>query len=150
MKNYLKEKIFSNFLFIFEKEIPGLTEATKRKLSEALVESSYQVFLMNSQELVKQNSKTIKELEYNRKQYKDLIDEIQKYTEKLLTVYKSNSFVSKDFDEKTRTFILKPRTTMVNEMVDYLNNLNKLVISFYKDVYKIEQTSIDYPKISLF
>ena len=150
MKNNLKEKIFSNFLFIFEKEIPGLTEATKRKLSEALVESSYQVFLMNSQELVKQNSKTIKELEYNRKQYKDLIDEIQKYTEKLLTVYKSNSFVSKDFDEKTRTFILKPRTTMVNEMVDYLNNLNKLVISFYKDVYKIEQTSIDYPKLSLF
>jgi len=150
MKNNLKEKIFSNFLFIFEKEIPGLTESTKRKLSEALVESSYQVFLMNSQELVKQNSKTIKELEYNRKQYKDLIDEIQKYTEKLLTVYKSNSFVSKDFDEKTRTFILKPRTTMVNEMVDYLNNLNKLVISFYKDVYKIEQTSIDYPKISLF
>jgi hypothetical protein len=49
-----------------------------------------------------------------------------------------------------KTFILKPRTTMVQEMVDYLNFLNKLVISFYKEVYKIEQSSIDYPKISLF
>ena len=79
-----------------------------------------------------------------------LIDEIQKSTEKLITVYKSGSFVSQQFDERTRTMMLKPRTTMVNEMVEYLNTLNKLVISFYKDVYKIEQTSIDYPKISLF
>jgi len=150
MKNYLKEKIFKNFLFIFEKEIPGLTESNKRKLCEALVESSYQVFLINSQELIKQSSTSIKEFEYNRKQFKDLIDEIQKSTDKLLTVYKSNSFVSKEFDERTRTFILKPRTTMVNEMVEYLNMLNKLVINFYKEVYKIEQTSIDYPKISLF
>jgi hypothetical protein len=150
MKNYLKEKIFKNFLFIFEKEIPGLTESNKRKLCEALVESSYQVFLINSQELIKQSSTSIKEFEYNRKQFKDLIDEIQKSTDKLLTVYKSNSFVSKEFDEITRTFILKPRTTMVNEMVEYLNMLNKLVINFYKEVYKIEQTSIDYPKISLF
>jgi histidinol phosphatase-like enzyme len=150
MKNYLKEKIFKNFLFIFEKEIPGLTESNKRKLCEALVESSYQVFLINSQELIKQSSISVKEFEYNRKQFKDLIDEIQKSTDKLLTVYKSNSFVSKEFDEITRTFILKPRTTMVNEMVEYLNMLNKLVINFYKEVYKIEQTSIDYPKISLF
>ena len=150
MKNYLKEKIFKNFLFIFEKEIPGLTESNKRKLCEVLVESSYEVFLINSQELIKQSSTSIKEFEYNRKQFKDLIDEIQKSTDKLLTVYKSNSFVSKEFDERTRTFILKPRTTMVNEMVEYLNMLNKLVINFYKEVYKIEQTSIDYPKISLF
>jgi hypothetical protein len=150
MKNYLKEKIFSNFLFIFEKEIPGLTEATKRKLAEAMVESCYQVFLHNNQELVKLNTETIREYENNRKQFRDLIDEIQKSTEKLITVYKSGSFVSQQFDERTRTMMLKPRTTMVNEMVEYLNTLNKLVISFYKDVYKIEQTSIDYPKISLF
>ena len=150
MKNYLKEKIFSNFLFIFEKEIPGLTEASKRKLAEAMVESCYQVFLDNNQELVKLNTETIKEYENNRKQFRDLIDEIQKSTEKLITVYKSGSFVSQQFDERTRTMMLKPRTTMVNEMVEYLNTLNKLVISFYKDVYKIEQTSIDYPKISLF
>jgi len=150
MKNYLKEKIFSDFLFIFEKEMPGLTEATKRKISETLVDSCYQVFLANSQELVKQNSQTIKEYESNRMQFKVFIDEVQKSTEKLLNVYKSGSFVSKEYDEKLKTYYLKPRTTMVQEMVDYLNILNKLVISFYKEVYKIEQTSIEYPKISLF
>ena len=100
MKNYLKEKIFSDFLFIFEKEMPGLTEATKRKISETLVDSCYQVFLANSQELVKQNSQTIKEYESNRMQFKVFIDEVQKSTEKLLNVYKSGSFVSKEYDEK--------------------------------------------------
>lgn len=150
MKNNLKQKIFNNFLFIFEKELPELSEATKRKLSESMMESCYEVFMHNSQELVRINTENIRELEKNRKQFKDFIDILQKSTEKLLIVLNSDRFISKEYNSRTGEYFLKPRTNMVNEMVVYLNTLDKQVINFYKDVYKIEQTSIDYPKISLF
>jgi hypothetical protein len=150
MKNNLKEKIFIDFLFIFEKEMPHLTEATKRKLCEVLVESSFENYTANSEGIVKQTTTSINELEKHRKQYKDFIDIIQKSSEKLLKTFKEEKFVEKKFDEATRTYYFKSRTTMVEEMVQFLNVLNKLIVTFYKEVYKIEQTSIDYPKISLF
>jgi hypothetical protein len=150
MKNNLKEKIFKNFLFIFEKELPELSEATKRKLSNALVESCYQVFINNSEELIKQNTECINNLEKNRKQFKDFVDVVQKSTDKLMVTLNSEKFVTKEYNNKSGEYFLKPRTNMVNEMVQYLNTIDPLVISFYKNVYKIEQTTIDYPKISLF
>ena len=150
MKNYLKEKVFSSFLFIFEKEMPGQTEAFKRKLANELVENCYQVFLENSQELIKHTSTITMEYEKNRKEFRKFIEEVQNSSEKLLNIYKSESFVTKEYDHKTGTYYLKPRTTMLNETIQHFNFLNGLVVSFYKNVYKIEQTSIEYPKISLF
>ena len=150
MKNNLKQKIFADFLFIFEKEMPNLTEATKRKLSNILTDSCYETFNENSLQLAKQYSNSVDELEKHRKQFRDLIDQIQKSTDKLLIVFNRDSFVKKEFDTATRTFYLKSRTRMVDDMVEYLNTLNKLVISFYTEVYKIEQSSIDFPNITLF
>lgn len=150
MKNHLKEKIFTNFLFIFEKEIPGLSESVKRKLANELVENCYQVFIHNSEELIKQNSILGNEYENNRKEFRKFIEEVQNASEKLLTLYKTEAFVSKEYDNITGKYYLKPRTNMLKDTVQYFNLLNTLVISFYKNVYKIEQTSIEYPKISLF
>jgi hypothetical protein len=150
MKNHLKEKIFTNFLFIFEKEISGLSESVKRKLANELVENCYQVFIHNSEELIKQNSILGKEYENNRKEFRKFIEEVQNASEKLLTLYKTEAFVSKEYDNITGKYYLKPRTNMLKDTVQYFNLLNTLVISFYKNVYKIEQTSIEYPKISLF
>ena len=36
MKNHLKDNIFQSFLEVFEKDLPELTEAQKRKLAEKL------------------------------------------------------------------------------------------------------------------
>jgi hypothetical protein len=46
--------------------------------------------------------------------------------------------------------VLKGKTTMVDEMVEFLNIVNDSVISFYKEVYKIEETSNENPQITLF
>lgn len=150
MKNYLKEKVFSSFLFIFEKEMPGQTEAFKRKLANELVESCFKVYLENSQDLIKHNVVITKEYENNRKQFRKFIEEIQNSSEKLLNIYKSESFVTKEYDHKSGGYYLKPRTSMLNETIEHFNYLNSLVVAFYKNVYKIKQTSIEYPKISLF
>jgi hypothetical protein len=39
---------------------------------------------------------------------------------------------------------------MVDEMVYFLNLMNDSVILFYKDVYKVEETSNETPQITLF
>jgi hypothetical protein len=150
MKNYLKEKIFIDFLFIFEKEMPHLTEATKRKICELLVESSFLIYTSNSEGIIKQTGDSIIQLEMHRKQFKDFVDIVQKSSEKLLKTFKDEKFVEKKYDENTRTYYLKSRTRMVDEMIEFLNILNNVITTFYKEVYKIEQTSIDYPSITLF
>jgi hypothetical protein len=88
--------------------------------------------------------------ESNRGQFKKHIDLLQKETNRLLVNFKENSFVTKKYDENKKTMVLKGRTTMVDEMVYFLNLMNDSVILFYKDVYKVEETSNETPQITLF
>jgi len=150
MKNYLKDQIFDNLLQILEVDMPQLSEATRRKLADKLCQSSYDVYKSNSEGIVRQSSEAITELEKHRALFKQYIDVIQKNTNKILDNFKQNGFVTKKYDEYTKKTILKGRTTMVDDMVYFLNDLNDLVVLFYKDVYKVEQTNYDQKQITLF
>jgi len=150
MKNYLKDQIFNNFLEILEADMPQLTEAGRRKLADKLCQSSYDVYKLNSEGIVKQTSEAISDLERHRGLFKQYIDTLQRNTNKILDNFKQNGFVTKKYDEYTKKTILKGRTTMVDDMVYFLNDLNDCVTSFYKDVYKVEQTTIDQKQITLF
>lgn len=75
---------------------------------------------------------------------------LQKETNRVLTNFKSKGFVTKKYDEYRKMTVLKGKTTMVDEMVEFLNIVNDSVISFYKEVYKIEETSNENPQITLF
>jgi hypothetical protein len=150
MKNYLKEEIFNNFLEILENDMPQLTEATRRRLAEKLSEKSYRSYTQNTEGIVKQSKEAIIELEKHRGLFKQYIDFTQTSTNKLLYNFKQNGFVTKTYDNNTKKTILKGRTTMVDDMVYFLNELNDLVTLFYKDVYKLEETSKDNQQINLF
>lgn len=150
MKNYLKEQIFDNFLQILEADMPQLTEAGRRKMAEKLSQSAYDVYKVNSEGIIKQTSEAISDLEKHRGLFKKYIDIIQKNTNQILENFKQNGFVTKKYDEYTKKTILKGRTTMVDDMVYFLNDLNDCVTSFYKDVYKVEQTTKDQQQITLF
>ena len=150
MKNYLKDQIFNNFLQILESEMPQLTEASRRKMAEKLIDGSYSVYKENTEGIVKQTSEAISDLERHRGLFKQYIDVVQKNTNLILANFKQNGFVTKKYDEYTKKTILKGRTTMVDDMVYFLNDLNDLVSLFYKDVYKVEQTTKDQQQITLF
>lgn len=150
MKNYLKDEIFNNFLQILDTDMPQLSEATRRKMAEKLCESSYGVYKLNSEGIVKQSSEAITELEKHRALFKQYIDFTQNNVNKILTKFKENGFVTKKYDENAHKTILKGRTAMVDDMVYFLNDLNDLVSLFYKDVYKVEQTTKDQQQITLF
>jgi len=150
MKNHLKDQIFNNFLQILETEMPQLTEATRRKMAEKLTNGSYNVYKENTDGIVKQTSEAISDLERHRGLFKKYIDVVQKNTNLILANFKQNGFVTKKYDENTKKTILKGRTTMVDDMVYFLNDLNDLVSLFYKDVYKVEETTKDEQQITLF
>lgn len=150
MKNHLKEQIFDNFLQILEVAMPQLTEAARRKIAEKLCQSAYDVYKVNSEGIVKQSSEAIVDLEKHRALFKKYIDFTQTSVNKILSNFKQNGFVTKKYDEYTKKTILKGRTTMVDDMVYFLNDLNDLVSLFYKEVYKVEQTTKDQQQITLF
>jgi uncharacterized protein YwqG len=75
---------------------------------------------------------------------------LQKETNRVLTNFKGNGFVTKKYDEYRKMTVLKGKTTMVDDMVEFLNIVNDSVISFYKEVYKIEETSVENQQITLF
>ena len=150
MKNHLKENIFNSFLTILEVEYPELTEAKRRRLAEKLGDKAYTIYAENTLGLKQQLTEMTSSHESHRGQFKKHIDMLQKETGRILTNFKSNGFVTKKYDENRKITVLKGKTTMVDDMVDFLNIVNDSVILFYKEVYKIEETSNETPQITLF
>lgn len=150
MKNHLKENIFQSFLETLEQEYPELTEAKRRRLAEKLGDKAYTIYSENTQGLVKQLSEMTNSHESHRAQFKQYIDLLQKETNRLLVGFKEKSFVTKQYDENRKTMVLKGKTTMVDDMVYFLNLMNDSVILFYKEVYKMEETTNENPQITLF
>ena len=80
------------------------------------------------------------DLEKYKKTFRDHIEEIQKTTKVMYDSFRKQGFIKPEIDKKTNKPMLKGRTTMVDEMVEFLNKMNKTVMDFYKDVYKIEDS----------
>ena len=150
MKNHLKENIFQNFLEILEQDYPELSEAKRRRLAEKLGDKAYSIYSENTQGLVKQLSEMTNSHESHRAQFKQHIDLLQKETNRLLAIFKEKAFVTKIYDENRKTTVLKGKTSMVEDMVYFLNLMNDSVILFYKEVYKMEETTNENPQITLF
>ena len=150
MKNHLKENIFQSFLEIIEQDYPELSEAKRRRLAEKLMDKAHILYMENSKGLNQQLRDMTTSHESHRGQFKKHIDMLQKETNRVLANFKQNGFVTKKYDENKRTTVLKGRTTMVDDMVDFLNIVNDSVILFYKEVYKIEETTNETPQITLF
>jgi hypothetical protein len=91
----------------------------------------------NSDGLSKSASDALLDHEKHRKQFRDHIENIQKHSKVLLDSFKKQTFVKPDRDKNNKP-VLVGRTRMVDEMVDFLNKLNKSVMDFYTQVYKIE------------
>ena len=138
MKNNLKSQTLEKFNEILEEKFPEIEEYKRRAIAHDMNEHSFLViqeaieYFSNSQ-----NEKVI-ELEQHRKIFHDYINLLEKSVKILFDSFKKQGFVKPDIDKKTNKPYLKGRTTMVDEMVVFLNKLNVIVIDFYKDIYKIQ------------
>jgi hypothetical protein len=140
MKNTTKSKTLEIFLKILEENHPEMTEPARRKTAYDLCDASMDILNANCDGLSKSMLDAVVTLESYKKTFRDHIEDIQSTTKNMYTSFRSQGFIKPDIDRKTNKPILKGRTTMVDEMVFFLNKLNKTVMDFYKDVYKIEDS----------
>jgi hypothetical protein len=82
------------------------------------------------------------ELEQHKKLFRDHIELLDKHCKSMLFNFKSNGFVKVESDRKGGKQKLVGRTTMIDDMVKFLNILNESVSEFYQKVYKIKDGAI--------
>jgi hypothetical protein len=137
MKNHTKAKTLDLFCKTLDEKYPDIEEHIRRKIANDLMNDSLIILKENSEGLSKSASDALLDHEKHRKQFRDHIENIQKHTKTMMDSFKKQGFVKPDRDKNNKP-VLVGRTRMVDEMVDFLNKLNKSVMQFYTDVYKIE------------
>ncbi len=139
MKNTLKTKLFEAIDKGLDEGYPELSESNRRKIAYLIQNTCLEILLENMDGLGKSHSEIAVEMESHKKMFKDHIETMQKDCKILMETFKKNGIVSFQLDPKTRKSMLKAKTTVVAEMVLFLNKLNELTIKFYENVYKIEE-----------
>lgn len=154
MINHLKTKTLQKYIEFLTNKYPDLPESTIRSIANDLSVQTVDICTESLTELSKMRSDALLDLEKHRNQFRDHIILIEKNSKALLDSFKRQAYVKPEIDPKTRKPYLKGRTTMVDEMVVFLNKLNETVMDFYKNVYKIENREsgkeFDVSQISLF
>ncbi len=142
MQNRFKNVLLDRMLEAIEEEKNiGLTVAQKRNICNLLAFTVSTVHEENFQKMNEMYQELVLKHEKTRKQFTGMVNFIEKNTKVLLDIFKSNTFVKSDYDPIKRKNVMKGRTSMVTDMVDYLNRLNDLVIKFYDEVYEVEKIS---------
>ena len=139
MKERLKNKILLDFILKLQTEYPDIEEHKIRDISYKLTNVAHDLFVSNDEGLSSLLENAVKDLEEHRNMFQEHILFLQKNSKQILDILKSKSLVYFDSDPKTKKNVLKGRTSVLSEVVIYMNILNDMVISYYKDVYKIEQ-----------
>lgn len=138
MKNTLKNKLFETIDKKLDESYPDMTEVNRRKLAYLVQSLSLEVLFENIDGLTKSHSEMVLEMESHKKMFKDHIESMQKDCKVLMQTFKATGMVKLEIDPRTRKPMLKAKTTVVAEMVTFLNKLNDLTMNFYENVYKIE------------
>jgi hypothetical protein len=138
MKNKLKEAIFESFISKLGVLDSEMSEVKKKRIADALTIDCLDLYIQNNSKMTELYQEKLLEYEQNRKTYGDDILFIQENTNKLLDKLKENGFVSYQFDEKTKQKKLVSRTSVVNDMVNFINILNNRVVNYFVKVYKAD------------
>jgi hypothetical protein len=129
---------------------PNMEEHQIKDISYHLSNVAHDLFIVNDEGLALLLENAVKDLEAHRNMFQEHILFLQKNSKQILEILKSKSLVYLDADPKTKKNVLKGRTSVLTEVVVYMNILNDMVISYYKDVYKVEQNTDRTIQSSLF
>lgn len=139
-----RKAIVGNFLYILEHKFPELTESQRWRIANELAQNAYDHDVQQAKNKAEMYTTIALELEQYRKQFRDHIQLLEKNAKIMIESFKKQGFVKPDIDPKTRKPKLLGRTSMVDEMVVFLNTLNEQVMQFYQNVYKINDKDDAY------
>lgn len=140
-----RKAIFDSFVEKLEQNpLEGLSVAKQRMLADMLTDVAYTMFKEQQSGMAETYQANVLELEQHRKMFKDQVEFLEKNTKVMLDSFKRQGFIKYDKDPKTKKTIMVARTSMVTDMVQFLNQLNQMVMDFYQNVYKIDSSEDAY------
>lgn len=148
--NNSKNIILDTFCKNLQENHPELPESVRWKIANELARIALETMIAHNKGIYDTYHNMALEYEQHRKKFKDHIDFIDKSSKTLIFNMKQGTFVTMQNDKKTGKPKLVGRTKVVDDMVDFLNKLDEEVFSFYKEVFKIEETDSNKPQMTLF
>jgi hypothetical protein len=139
MKNILKNSYYDKFLESLEDE-QVFTDVQKRYIANKLAFEAITIHDENFKKLSESYKELLINNEKTRSQFVGMVNFIEKSTNPLIESFKRQGFLKVDPTLKGKNNLVG-RTSMVTDMVKYLNTLNGLVVAFYKDIYQIEKVA---------
>jgi len=150
MKETIKKKIKDGMTAYLYESHPTLSEYQKNKIANDLRDMATDYIYKNSDGLQLLVSNAVTDLEQFRHQFQEYIDFLQLTTKKILEILKKQGVVYYEYDQKKKKNVMKGRSAVLTETVEYFNLLNDMVIDYYKNVYKVETTSDKLVQSALF
>jgi len=140
MEKRLKEVYFDKFIEkLNEDKNITLSDVQKRNIATLLSTYAIEVHDENFKKLSALNQENTLILEKSRSQFIGMINFIERTTNPLIEKLKVQGVVKVDISGGKSKMV--GRSSVVTEMVKYINTLNDLVINFYRDIYQIEKVT---------
>jgi hypothetical protein len=139
MKNILKNSYYDKFLESLEDD-QVFTDVQKRYIANKLAFEAITIHDENFKKLSESYKELLINNEKTRSQFIGMVNFIEKSTKPLVDSFTRQGFLKVDMLPNGKKKMVG-RTSMVTDMVKFINTLNELVFNFYKDVYQIEKVS---------
>lgn len=130
MKDDMEQKLLNDYTF--------LTEVQAHKIANDMMAIGVTHAMNNMDGIQSMVSKAVIDLESYRNQFHEHIEFLQAVSKKIIEILKQKGLVHYEYDMKKKKNVMKGRTNVLTETVEYFNILNDMVIDYYKNVYKIE------------
>jgi len=138
MKTTLRNEIFETFCERMQDLYPNIPSDVARSISTNLTATGMAMFIENNDKLRELMADAILARESHVNMFTQHIEHMQQKTKKILEVWKEQGMVYLDHDKVKNRKIMKARSSVLQESVNFMNELNDLTIEFYKKVYKVE------------
>lgn len=138
MKETIKVKMKTDMEAALIEKHPYLTEVQAHKIANDMMDIGVTHGFANLQGIQSIVSQAVLDLESYRNQFHEHIEFLQAVSKKIIEILKQKGLVHYEYDMKKKKNVMKGRTNVLTETVEYFNILNDMVIDYYKNVYKIE------------
>jgi len=139
MKSKLKNVYFDAFIEALNLETKiNLTIPEKSAIANLLSSEAIYIHDANFDILKEEHKVVVLDQEKTRAQFIGFVNFIEKYTKIIIENLRKNSLIYIEHDATKKRNIMKCRTTVVKDCVDFVNKMNELVMKYYEDVYKID------------
>ena len=138
MQQTFKNEMFESFLVELGTIKVELSDVQKRRIADALTNKSMDLLILNGKYLREIVKNAVMEREYCLSEFKDFIDQIVDRSKKVHDAMMVQGMVFIDTDKTSGKQILKARSSVLQESVDFLNYLNKKVVVYYRDVFRMD------------